>query len=77
MSINHVWHRNALAVGYLFFAACVEWKDISLDLFELALLRTKEDGVKVLIKYALVTRRPADSALDLHRLVHRFLRERL
>ncbi|KAK7177543.1 hypothetical protein PSPO01_16409, partial [Paraphaeosphaeria sporulosa] len=37
----------------------------------------KEYAVKVLEKYALITRRPADSALDLHRLVHRALREDL
>jgi hypothetical protein len=40
-------------------------------------MQAREDAIRVLDKYALVTRRPADSALDLHRLVHQALRKRL
>ncbi|KAH8724736.1 kinesin light chain [Phaeosphaeriaceae sp. PMI808] len=68
---------NALAADYLFLAAGVDRKDISLDLLEAASVQAKEDAIKVLDRYALVIRRPAESALDLHRLVHRALRERL
>ncbi|KAF1346399.1 HET-domain-containing protein [Lizonia empirigonia] len=68
---------NALAADYLFLAACVERKDISLDLLEAASPQAREDAIRVLDKYALVTRRPAESALDVHRLVHRALRKQL
>ncbi|KAF5847210.1 hypothetical protein GGP41_003446 [Bipolaris sorokiniana] len=43
--------------------------DISLDLLEAASLRAREDAVKVLNKYALVTRRPAELVLDVYRLL--------
>jgi hypothetical protein len=68
---------NALAADYLIFAACVDRKDISLDLLEAASPQVKEDAVKVLDRYALITRRPAESALNVHQLVHQALRERL
>ncbi|PZD25883.1 CDC6, Cdc6-related protein, AAA superfamily ATPase, partial [Pyrenophora tritici-repentis] len=74
-SMSHVRHDNALAADYLFLAACVDRKDISLELLEAASPQAREDAIKVLDKYALVTRRPAESALDLHRLVHQALRK--
>jgi hypothetical protein len=77
LSISQVSHSNAVAADYLFVAACVDRKDISLDLLEAASPRAREDAVKALDKYALVTRRPAESALDVHRLVHQALRKRL
>jgi tetratricopeptide (TPR) repeat protein len=77
LSVNQVRRNNALAADYLFFAACVEWKDISLDLLEAASTQAREDAIRVLDKYALITRRPAESALDLHRLVHQALRKGL
>jgi hypothetical protein len=77
ISIDQVRYSNAVAVNYLFVAACVNRKDISLDLLGAASSRTREDAVKVLDKYALITRRPAESALDVHRLVHQSLRKRL
>jgi tetratricopeptide (TPR) repeat protein len=40
-------------------------------------MQAREDAIRVLDKYALVTRRPAESALDVHRLVHQALRKRL
>jgi hypothetical protein len=75
LSMSHVRHDNALAADYLFLAACVDRKDISLDLLEAASPQAREDAVKVLDKYSLVTRRPAESALDVHRLIHQALRE--
>ncbi|KAI2483772.1 AAA superfamily ATPase [Pyrenophora tritici-repentis] len=77
LSIYEIRRDNALAADYLFLAACVERKDISLDLLEAALPQAREDAIRVLDKYALVTRRPAESALDVHRLVHRALRKQL
>ncbi|OAG10075.1 kinesin light chain 3 [Paraphaeosphaeria sporulosa] len=77
LSMSQVRHSNAVAADYLFFAACVDRKDISLDLLEAASPQTREDAVKVLDKYALVTRRPAESALDIHQLVHQALRKHL
>jgi tetratricopeptide (TPR) repeat protein len=77
LSMSQVRHSNAVATDYLFVAACVDRKDISLELLEAASPRAREDAVKVLDKYALVTRRPSESALDLHRLVHQALRKRL
>jgi hypothetical protein len=75
LSMNHVRHNNALAADYLFLTACVDRKDISLDLLEAASPQAREDAIRVLDKYALVTRRPAESALDVHRLIHQALRK--
>jgi hypothetical protein len=75
LSMSHLRHDNAVAADYLFLAACLDQKDISLDLLEAASPQAREDAVKILDKYALVTRRPAESALDVHRLVHQALRK--
>ncbi|KAL5386219.1 hypothetical protein DPSP01_004302 [Paraphaeosphaeria sporulosa] len=76
-SLDQIVCENALAADYLFLAACVNRKDILLDLLEAASPQAKEDAIIVLHRYALVTRRPAESALDIHRLVHQALRKRL
>jgi tetratricopeptide (TPR) repeat protein len=77
LSMSQVHQSNAVAMDYLFLAACVDRKDISLDLLEAASPQACEDAVKVLDRYALIIRRPAESALDVHRLVHQALRKRL
>ncbi|KAF1357717.1 kinesin light chain 3 [Lizonia empirigonia] len=77
LSMSQVCRCNAVAADYLFLAACVDRKDISLDLLEAASPRAREDAIKVLDRYALVTRRPAESAFDVHRLVHQALQKRL
>ena len=77
LSIDQINRENTLATDYLFLAACVDRKDISLDLLEAPSIRIREDAVKVLEKYALITRRPAESALDLHQMIHQALRKRL
>jgi tetratricopeptide (TPR) repeat protein len=77
LSMSQVCQSNADAAEYLFVAACVDRKDISLDLLEAASLQAREETIKVLDRYALVTRRPAESALDVHRLVHYALRKRM
>jgi hypothetical protein len=64
------WHY-ALAADYLLFMACVDRNDIPLALLPTS--RSHEQGihaVATLDAYSLVTKRMAESALDLHRLVH-------
>jgi tetratricopeptide (TPR) repeat protein len=77
LSMGQVRYNNAVAADYLFVAACVDRKDISLDLLEAVSPQLREDAVRLLDKFALVTRRPAESAFDVHRLVHQALRKRL
>jgi tetratricopeptide (TPR) repeat protein len=77
ISMDQITHSDASAADYLSLAACVDRKDISVDLLEAASPQRREDAIKVLDRYALVTRRPAESALDVHRLVHQALRKRL
>jgi hypothetical protein len=77
LSMDRIDRDNSLAADYLFFFACVDRKDISLDLLEAASPQARENAIKVLDKYGLITRRPAESALDVHRLVHQALRKRL
>jgi tetratricopeptide (TPR) repeat protein len=77
LSLSHVRQSSAVAADYLFLAACVDRKDILLDLLEAASPQAREDAINVLDRYALVTRRPAESALDVHRLVHYALQKSL
>jgi tetratricopeptide (TPR) repeat protein len=75
ISLDQIHRTNKLAADYLFLAACVGRKDIPINLLEAPLYHEKEDAIRTLSSYALITRRPAESALDLHQLVHRALRE--
>jgi hypothetical protein len=77
LSLDEIRRSNALAADDLFLAACVDRKDIPLDLLDASSTRAREGAVKVLSRYVLVTRRPAESALDLHGLVHRALTYRV
>jgi tetratricopeptide (TPR) repeat protein len=77
LSVSQVRSSNAAAAEYLCLAACVDRKDILLVLLEAASPQAREDAIKVLDRYALVTRRPAESALNVHQLVHYALRKRL
>ncbi|ENI01986.1 hypothetical protein COCC4DRAFT_175767 [Bipolaris maydis ATCC 48331] len=77
LSIGQIQQSNTIAVEQLYFAACVERKDILLDLFKTASPQACVDAITTLDRYALITRRPAESAFDVHRLVHQALREQL
>jgi tetratricopeptide (TPR) repeat protein len=77
LSMDQINRENTFATDYLCLTACVDRKDISLDLLEAPSIRIREDAIKVLEKYALITRRPAESALDLHEMIHQALRKRL
>ncbi|KAH8708390.1 kinesin light chain [Phaeosphaeriaceae sp. PMI808] len=74
ISIDQIHRDDSLAADYLFLAACIDRKDIPLELLEASSPRERDDAIKILNSYALVTRRPAESAIDLHQLVHRALR---
>jgi tetratricopeptide (TPR) repeat protein len=75
LSIDQISCDNAFATDSLFLAACVDRKDISIDLLGVSSTQAREDAISILDKYALITRRPAESALDVHRLVHQALRK--
>jgi hypothetical protein len=77
LSISQIRQGNTVAADYLFLAAYVNQKDISLNLLEAASPQAREHAIKTLNRYALVTRRPAKSALNVHRLVHYALQIRL
>jgi hypothetical protein len=70
LSMSQVRHSNVVTADYLFLAACVDRTDVSLDLLDTASPQAREDAIKVLDRYSLVIRRPTESALDVHRLVH-------
>jgi hypothetical protein len=59
LSVDWISRNNAFAADCLFLAACVDRKDISLDIIETASMNVREDAIKMLDKYALVTRRPS------------------
>ncbi|XP_014551505.1 hypothetical protein COCVIDRAFT_112750 [Bipolaris victoriae FI3] len=77
LSIGQVWQSNAIAVEQLYVTACVDRKDIPLDLLKAASPQARIDTIMILDRYALITRRPAESAFDVHRLVHQALRKQL
>jgi tetratricopeptide (TPR) repeat protein len=74
IALDQLHGDSKLAIDYLFLAACVDRKDIPLDLLPASSPRERDETVKVLGKYRFVTRRPAESSFDLHQLVHRALR---
>lgn len=74
LSINQIRHDSPLAASYLFLAACVNRKDILLEFLRASSHREREEAIRIINCYNLVTRRPADSSLDLHQLVHTAVR---
>ena len=71
ISFEQISQRDILAAEYLSFMSCVEPRDIPESLLPAGPSRKKEmDAIGTLNAYSFVTRRPAGSALDLHRLVH-------
>ena len=73
-SLDQIRRNHSSAAKYLFLIACVYRKDILLGLLGQASPLGREDATRILNDYALVTRRPAESALDVHRLVHLAIR---
>jgi hypothetical protein len=74
ISFEQIRQRNTLAAEYLFFMACIDRKDIPMALLPTALPQKQMDAVGILDAYSFITKRPADLALDLHRLVHLAIR---
>jgi tetratricopeptide (TPR) repeat protein len=74
IAMDQIRRTTPLAADYLLFVACVDRKDIPLDLLKAASPYEREDTIRILNRYALITRRPAESAIDIHQLPHRALR---
>jgi tetratricopeptide (TPR) repeat protein len=71
ISFEQIRRRDPLAAEYLSFMACVDPRDIPQSLLPPAQSRKKEmDAIGTLDAYSFISRRPADQALDIHRLVH-------
>jgi hypothetical protein len=71
ISFEQIRRHNTLAADYLLFMACIDRNDVPLALLPTASPREKGvDAVRTLDAYSFVTKRTAESALDLHRLVH-------
>jgi tetratricopeptide (TPR) repeat protein len=71
ISFEQIRRRDSLASEYLSFLACLDPKNIPQSLLPLGPSRKKEiDAIGTLNAYSFVSKRPADFALDLHRLVH-------
>jgi tetratricopeptide (TPR) repeat protein len=71
ISFEQIRHRDPLAADYLSFMCCINPKAIPQSLLPLGPSRKKElEAIGTLNAYSFVSKRPADLALDLHRLVH-------
>jgi tetratricopeptide (TPR) repeat protein len=71
ISFEQIRRRDPLASEYLSFLACLHPKDIPQSLLPSGPSRKKEvDAIGTLSAYSFISRRPADLALDIHRLVH-------
>ncbi|KAH6665619.1 P-loop containing nucleoside triphosphate hydrolase protein [Halenospora varia] len=75
ISFEQIRHRDPLAANYLSFMCCIDPKDIPQSLLPPGPSRKKEiEAIGTLNAYSFITKRPADLALDLHRLVHLSMR---
>ncbi|KAG9240166.1 kinase subdomain-containing protein, partial [Calycina marina] len=75
ISFKQIRRRDPLAAEFLSFMACVAPKDVPQSLLPFGRSRKKEvDAMGTLDAYSFISRRPADLALDMHRLVHLAMR---
>jgi hypothetical protein len=74
ISLHQIRGDGELVADYLFLAACVDQRDIPLNLLLVSSPYKREEAIKVLSSYGLITRRPTKSLLNLHQLVHHALR---
>ncbi|KAJ9132607.1 Kinesin light chain 1 [Pleurostoma richardsiae] len=71
ISFEQIRQRDRLAADYLSFLACVDAKDVPQSLLPPGQSRKKEtDAIGTLLGYSFIAKRSADSALNVHRLVH-------
>jgi tetratricopeptide (TPR) repeat protein len=75
ISATQIRQDNPLAVDYLFIMACMNSRDIPEDLLPKSSSLERKSAIEILAAYALTTKRPAESALDLHRLVQVAIRQ--
>ena len=75
ISFEQIRQRDPLAADYLSFMACVDAKDIPQSLLPPGQSRKKEiDAMGILQGYSFIAKRSADSAVNIHRLVHLAMR---
>jgi len=71
ISFQQIRQRDPLAADYLCIMACVEPKDIPQPLLPVGSSQKKEiDAMGTLQAYSFIGKRPANSAITIHRLVH-------
>lgn len=75
LSLCQIRDEDPLAGEYLSMAACMNPQDILLEFFEAPTPKQREEAIKVIETYRLITRRTAESSLDLHQMVHRAIRD--
>ncbi|KAH8886973.1 HET-domain-containing protein, partial [Thozetella sp. PMI_491] len=77
ISFDQISYSNTVAADCLFFMSCIDRKDILVDLLPTSSSSETKRTVEILNDYALITKRPASSAVELHRLVHDLMRDYL
>ncbi|KAH8678794.1 hypothetical protein BGZ60DRAFT_446050 [Tricladium varicosporioides] len=71
VSFEQIRHRDPLAADYLSFMCCIDSRNIPQLLLPPGPSRKKEiEAIGTLDAYSFISKRPADLALDIHRLVH-------
>jgi tetratricopeptide (TPR) repeat protein len=71
ISFEQICQRDPLAAEFLSFMACIDPKGVPQSLLPPGPSRKKEiDAIGTLDAYSFITRRSADLAFDIHRLVH-------
>ncbi|KAJ5741063.1 TPR-like protein [Penicillium malachiteum] len=75
VSFRQIQQRDALAAEYMFFVACIDYKDFPQLLLSPGSSRKKEvDAIGTLSAYTFVSRHSEALSIDLHRLVHLTIR---
>lgn len=71
ISFEQIRRRDPLAAEYLSFMACIDPRAVPQSLLPPAKSKKRMvEAIGTLSAYSFITKRPADSSLDLHRLVH-------
>ncbi|KAM7211693.1 HET domain containing protein, partial [Rhypophila decipiens] len=77
ISLAQVSRHDTTAANCLFFMACIDRKDVLLQLLPTTQSSPTRTTVDILSTYAIIIKRPASSAVELHRLVHLTIRNYL
>ncbi len=73
LSVEEIHRNHTQAAKQLCLAACVDRKDIPINFLKAT--SDSLDSIGILTRFGLVTKRPAESSLYLHQLVHNSLRK--